>query len=66
MSKKNTPEYINEVQNRTELSLSDEWETPNELYDYLTSVYEFYPYCDVCADRLNTKCPNWYDNMSCF
>jgi len=46
---------------KTELSLSDEWETPKDLYDYLCTVHGFYPYCDVCATWENKKCGNWFD-----
>ncbi|KKL88810.1 hypothetical protein LCGC14_1921050, partial [marine sediment metagenome] len=28
---------------RTELSLSDEWETAQELYDHLCKKYKIYP-----------------------
>jgi len=38
---------------RTELSLSDEWETPNELYDYLCNTYKIYPELDVACTSEN-------------
>ncbi len=63
MAKKNiTPEYINEVKSvkRTVLSLSDEWETPQELYDYLCETYEIYPKEDVAATKENKKCDNYF------
>ena len=42
--------------NRTELSLSDEWETPKELYDHLCGKYGIKPKLDVCATQENRKC----------
>ncbi len=44
---------------KTELSLSDEWETPQELYDYLCKKYKIKPELDVAANRTNTKCLAW-------
>jgi len=41
---------------RTELSLSDEWETPKELYNYLCLKYKIHPQMDVAATRENSKC----------
>lgn len=41
---------------KSELSLSDSWETPKELYEYLCSKYGFYPQVDVCATEKNSKC----------
>ena len=41
---------------RTELSLSDEWETPNVVYDMLCEVYEINCTLDVAANTQNTKC----------
>jgi len=40
----------------SELSNSDEWETPKDLFDYLCDRYELYPTLDVCATLKNTKC----------
>jgi len=45
----------------SELSLSDEWETPKELFDYLCKKYNFYPYRDVCATKKNKKCIAYFD-----
>lgn len=41
---------------RTELSLSDEWETPDELYQYLVDKYDISPSLDVASNEYNTKC----------
>ena len=41
---------------KTELSLSDDWETPQELYDYLCDKYELNPTLDVAANSENCKC----------
>lgn len=65
---------------RTELSLSDEWETQKSLYEWLCNKYNFYPIRDVCATEKNSKCgmaffdkesdglyQSWYDKnwMNC-
>jgi len=44
---------------RTQLSLSDEWETPKNLFEYLCNKYAFYPTLDVCATEKNKKCYDW-------
>jgi len=41
---------------KTELSLSDEWETPQELYDHLCEKYDIHPLIDATANVDNTKC----------
>jgi len=41
---------------RTELSLSDEWETPDELYQHLCEKYNIHPEYDVAAIDGNSKC----------
>ena len=38
---------------KTELSLSDEWETPQELYDYLCKQYKIKPELDVACTSDN-------------
>ena len=39
-------------------SRSDDWETPHELFDKLNLEFEF---ClDVCANKDNAKCSNYY------
>ena len=40
---------------RTELSLSDEWETPKDLFDSLCDKYNIHPKMDVAADDWNYK-----------
>ena len=40
---------------RSELSLSDDWETPNHLYQHLCGKYNIHPTLDVAADFINTK-----------
>ena len=44
---------------RSELSLSDEWETPIDLYDYLCDKYNIQPKLDVAATYYNTKCSDY-------
>lgn len=41
---------------RTELSLSDEWETPQELYGDLCKEYKINPELDTACNKINTKC----------
>jgi len=47
----------------SKLSLSDEWETPQELFDYLCKKYNFYPELDVSADSKNKKCKLYIDKF---
>ena len=42
---------------RSEQSLSDEWETPNELFNFLIIKTGIKPKIDVCATYENRKCP---------
>lgn len=44
---------------RSEASLSDEYETPKELFDNLCYQYRISPRLDVCANDLNSKC-HWH------
>ena len=37
---------------------SDEWETPQELFDELNKKYKFT--LDVCATAENAKCSNYF------
>ena len=39
-------------------SRSDNWETPQEVFDYWNNIYQFN--VDVCADEHNHKCPFYY------
>lgn len=41
---------------RSETSLSDEWETPKSMFEWLTNKFGFYPILDVCANNENKKC----------
>lgn len=41
---------------RSKESLSDEWETPDSLVDYLCTKYNFSFDIDICADGNNKKC----------
>ena len=41
---------------RSELSLSDEWETPDELYEHLCYKYNIFPEWDVACNDNNYKC----------
>ncbi len=40
---------------RSEVSKSDEWETPKALFEWLCARYQFYPKLDVCATIKNKK-----------
>ena len=44
----------------SELSLSDEWETPWEIYVDLINYYKFSPTLDVCATNENAMLDNFY------
>jgi len=46
---------------RSKASLTDDYETPNELYDQLCNKYKVYPTIDVCANAQNTKCIYYID-----
>lgn len=39
-------------------SATDEWETPQDLFDSLDAIYRFD--LDVCATNENAKCSRWY------
>ena len=41
---------------RSKNSLSDEWETPKELYHFIIHEVGFAPVLDVCATKENSKC----------
>jgi len=45
---------------RSKDSLSDDWETPQELFDYIVGEIGFTPELDVCAEYGNNKCPKFY------
>jgi len=44
---------------RSKKSLSNEWWTPEKLYQYLTKNWKIKPKLDVCATYQNSKC-EWY------
>ena len=44
--------------------MSDEWETPFDLYMELCNTHKIYPIIDVCANKQNTKCKMFYDKKS--
>ena len=46
---------------RSEASLSDEYETPKELFNSLCNQYIIYPDTDVCATDDNSKCTGFVD-----
>jgi len=48
----------------SELSLSDEWETPFEIYIWLTKKYNFNCTLDVCASKDNTQCEKYFDEKT--
>lgn len=39
-------------------SKTDEWATPQDLFDYFNSIYHFT--LDVCADETNHKCEKYF------
>lgn len=45
---------------RSKESLSDEWETPWEVYEKLCKEYHIKPILDVCATSDNSKCSIFY------
>ena len=45
---------------RSDASLSDEYETPKEMYLQLVSKFNINPILDACANIDNTKCAYWY------
>ena len=45
---------------RSVASLSDDYETPNELFLELCKMHNIKPILDASADINNTKCPYWY------
>jgi len=49
---------------KTELSLSDEWETPQELFDYLCEKYKITPRMDVACTDDNCKTEYRLPNFS--
>ena len=38
----------------------DEWETPSNVFYYLIGYHKLDPQLDVCADKINTKCLNYF------
>ena len=45
---------------RSKASLSDEWETPNDMFAGLSTLYNVDYMLDVCATKDNTKCVNFF------
>ena len=45
---------------RSKNSLSDEWETPRGLFQYIVNEIDFVPELDVCAEYGNNKCFKFY------
>lgn len=54
---------------RSTLSLSDEYETPRELFKELCSIHNIFPKIDVCANANNKKCRDFFgvnvDGLRC-
>ena len=48
---------------KTELSLSDEWETPQNLFNHLCIKYDIIPELDVCSKNNNLVFPVCYDGI---
>lgn len=48
----------------SEMSMSDEWETPFEIYLWLTKKYNFNPTLDVCATDENRQCEKYFDEKT--
>jgi len=55
-----TPSKMLHNKKRTEKQRSDEWETPQEVYDYIVNELSFIPEIDVCAEYGNNKCSKFY------
>jgi phage N-6-adenine-methyltransferase len=45
---------------RSDLSLSDEYETPHDVFNSLCAKYEITPMIDVCANVDNKKCSDFF------
>jgi len=45
---------------RSALSLSDDWETPPELYNMLCDKYGVHPTLDACATHETSKCDSCF------
>tara|TARA_B110001454_G_scaffold218474_1_gene246547 strand:- start:136 stop:588 length:453 start_codon:yes stop_codon:yes gene_type:complete len=54
---------------RSSKSLSDEYETPDEVFKYLCNKYKIIPSIDVCANVDNKKCRDFFgvgtDGLKC-
>lgn len=51
---------------RSKASLSDEYETPKEVFDMLCEEYNMHPDTDVCATDDNSKCSGYVsEEMDC-
>lgn len=48
---------------RSEASLSDEYETPNEIFEFLCKKYKIFPELDVCAEYGMNKCAKFYSKQ---
>ena len=46
---------------RSALSLSDEYETPHDVFNSICEKYEIIPIVDVCATVENKKCSEFFD-----
>lgn len=46
---------------RSKASLSDEYETPKKVYDYLCNRFDFYPELDVSAKLTTAKCKSYFN-----
>ena len=44
----------------SELSNSDEWETPSDIFNDMCFIYKFNPTLDVCATKENAQCDKFF------
>ena len=44
---------------------SDLWETPQNLFDYIENMYKYFQ-IDLCANKDNTKCVKWVEDIKEF
>ncbi len=55
-----TPPEMLHNRKRSLKSLSDDWETPQELFDFIVGEIGFTPELDACAEYGNNKCAKFY------
>lgn len=53
--------FVLHQNSRSELSMSDEYETPHDIFNSLCEKYQIIPMIDVCANVDNKKCSDFFD-----